>query len=282
MSEKTAAFVERWKADPSVRFFCCAHVTDQGAAILDTIEAGPKCLPSSVVERVEAASRAHCDASRKLQRYSLAVLGPAPACRTIAQHHFALAPEANPDLGFGAATDTEEPTHKGIVRQTMRHSEAYARIMVQSTQEQIAGLLTENQRLREQNERYADKSFEVASSYEKLITESTVRQLEQQTYLRDQQRMDTAFDAFMNGFLPVVLARMTGATPLTRLLKSLKTEQLPAFFGVLDQDQLNLAKQLLSEGAAAEMGEAKLLGLPGLTKAADAAPAANGEQKAGA
>jgi len=153
-------------------------------------------------------------------------------------------------------TPSEPATDKGLVAQHMRHTEAFAKIVVTS-QSYMADLMRrENQRLSDQNDKYANQQVDFMLTLQKLMDHSHERRLKEKEREFGVALKQEALDK-VTSLLPVIANRIAGQTIIpvpdqsfmlmANLLENLSSDQQMKMLNMLDPGQRILFGEMLAE-----------------------------------
>lgn len=209
-SEKVAAFIEKvsasMEAEGELRVSLSQTTTRSGDLdIYETVFAFDEPLESFVEEIMDAARQDAQGINRGRIKYSVKVFGHKGRVT------FSL---KLPDRGIdGNAEEFDDvddlPNRKGIVTQQMRHTEAFARMVVSGSKETVQTL---KELLRDANARIAhlEKThMDAIKAYEELLNMRQVRDLEFLKVERAEKRKDQVGHILMQG-LPIVASKLLG------------------------------------------------------------------------
>lgn len=241
-SEKVAAFIEKvsgsMEAEGELRVSLSQTTTRSGDLdIYETVFAFDEPLESFVEEIMDAARQDAQGINRGRIKYSVKVAGHKGRVT------FSL---KLPDRGIdGNAEEFDDvddlPNRKGIVTQQMRHTEAFARMVVSGSKETVQTL---KELLRDANARIAhlEKThMDAVKAYEELLNMRQVRDLEFLKVERAEKRKDQVGHVLMQG-LPIVASKLLGGGAASAALSNGANTpiegMLEGFMMTMSQDQL--------------------------------------------
>lgn len=148
------------------------------------------------------------------------------------------------DLDMDSESGEEAPTAKGIITQLMRHNEAMARILVQTTGASMASMARRLESADKLNEALAKERREMFVTLEEAKSEQHNRDMELMLTEGGMKRKDQAFAKLM-ALVPMVINKIAGSKllpdksdPIMMLLEPL--------IGSLDQAQFQAIAQSLT------------------------------------
>ncbi len=253
-------FLGRWldrKERPSITLL---HAGEGAPNVLDTVDeaAEPGAAPSvgELADRMVRTAQAHADASSRPQRYAVAAQNARG--RVLGQVFFRLAPPLLAGLEPGHS-DTEAPTPVGAMAQSMRHTEAFARIHAESTGATVGNLIKLLGIMGKMVESAEAQKLETMRLTQELLDRKQARDLELRAAAAEQERMGRGLSMIEQGVIPMLAAHMSGASPVTELFRSLTQEQFQTILGCMTEQQIPHLRKILETGRAAEIAKETLL-----------------------
>lgn len=169
------------------------------------------------------------------------------------RYSFRLRGESDADLDDESGE--EAPTNKGLITQLMRHNEAMARILVQSTGSGMASMARRLESADRLNETLVKERREMFAVLEEAKSEQHTRDMEMMLTDKSQTRKDQAFAKLMS-LVPMVINKIAGSKilpdksdPLMMLLEpligSMSQEQFQAIAQTLQPEQQIMFVDLL-------------------------------------
>lgn len=270
---KIQAFVARWAPRAELARLIVQHLAPRQVNVLDTIEASDLDDDEldEVTERVAEGCQSHASAAGTPQRYG--VMAVDTDGRILAQMYARFAPEPGAEL---AMVDTEPETDRGALKQTLRHTEALMRMQLQTMGSSLGALVDINQRLMSRLATIEGTHLKHLELNEQLMCRVHERDLAAEE-LRLRQERNTRLLQTADAVGSAMVARMTGATDVTRLLQSLSGEHREMLFSVLDDEQAKVLHRIITLAQQDDRLAEVLGGLIGtVTDGGGAAAGANG------
>lgn len=285
--QEIEAFIGEWIAspDPAPDRLVIAHAPFTGGppAILDTQAAGKRRQrqAAAIAERFASAAQAHASATPGggSQRYTVAAMaGP----NVLAQRMISI--EVMRPGGLG---DYDGPGDAAsIVKQTLRHSERMHQLVVRDRevslnimQQHTVMLAGEMAKMREMMSTQFVEQLRVT---QELVDRKHEREIE----IHREQQKDERFErlwVMLQALAPTVIARMTGATAVSRLFHSLEPQVRDAILAALSPEQLKDLSGLIALSAESKDGqreiESGVMAMLGISQQKAEAMLGNSQQK---
>jgi hypothetical protein len=193
-----------------------------------------------ISEVFEEAVKQHVSTCAKAQQYGL--IAYAEDDKIIGQHTFRQRPAASSiDAG-----ETEPPTPQGFLAMAMRHSEAYAKMLIEAQGGLMTNMSQQNDRLQKRVDELEQRSLDVMRLAEELLSNKSARDLDASKQSSEQARRDRLFIR-AEQIVPALLERLSGAGPMHDLLDSIDDDQWKVLEAGLRPEQkeklLNLVRQ---------------------------------------
>lgn len=248
-------FVSRWLGKKDRPSFVLVHASEGAPSVLDTceLEGDLAELPKAaeIADRLLRSADVHAASSSRPQRYS--VCAQNGKGRVLGQHYFRLAPAPGAALELGHA-DTESATPTGVLSQSMRHTEAFARMHAEANGSMFRNLLNLVGILGKMVESNEQQRLDNMRLTQELLDRRHARELELRTAAEEQDRMARGLRMLEQGVLPMVAAHVSGASPVAELFKSLNQEQLEVIMGTMREEQLPHLRKIFESSQAAKLG----------------------------
>lgn len=256
VSVRLYALIERWKTStsPAGKTFALMHLA-QVADRLDTAENIPGLNSLELAERFMATAQSHADTDSMPQRY--AVVAYDSMGSVLGKEIFRCLSNQLGEDGL-VAGETEPPTDIGLRKQSQRYIEVAMRTGFKLVQQQTAALERQNRVLAEEATMMREQQAAVTSMHMKLAGlfaeaqgNAEDRKVAMVAAVADEERKQQLWNLLV-GLAPVVLAHMSGATPLADFLKSIGKEKLAKMANDLTPEQFEQLKRLLKQAGDAK------------------------------
>ena len=191
----------------------------------------------------------------------------------------------------GAEVDSEGPSEKGLLSQLMRHNEANARSVVQSSQQLLKAQAQMVDSLSARLAHMDDTHLKYVQTTESLLSERHIRDLATKEHELRAKAWSEGFDK-LNLLAPVIVNKLAGQKILPEptsvvnemvggFVESLSSEQLASLGGTLKPEQmivvLNLVEERrrqIAQNAAETAAHQRVLAGPGGSSNGSASPGA--------
>lgn len=277
-------FVAQWIAtkSPKCQAFMLANVAGMTSAPLDTLELGRKPDATAMVDRIEQSAAAHLAASgQKKQRYTLAAFSK--DSKVLGQHFFAIEADVNelqllaPGMSgamnrYWDSNGEDEMAGNmgaGLAKVASRHQQEMTRIYMGAFGALMTNMAQQVDRMSRRTASIEQRHMDALKLTEELLSRKHDRELEHKEQTAELERQERTWLS-LEKFMPIIAARMTGATDLSDLFRSLNEEKRAQLFGALDDDQAQTMRRIFSQDEDARQAIDELLN----KRRIEAAPAA--------
>lgn len=253
-------FVDEWIAtvDPSPTAIVVAHAPPSGGySVLHTEGVGTKkkARAAELAARFADAAQAHATATGGLQRYSIAAKA---GVEVLGQRLFTIETVRAGGIGDLEIDGSAAAIVKTVVRQTERAYKLLADDRESAMRIMQAQLAQYGQHELEGRKFNFDQQIQVLKLIQDLTDRKHDRDLELEQARKKEDRTDKLLEGAM-GAWPIVIAHLTGATPLNQLVSTLTTEQREALMTILSDEGRAQLRQIFELGQASDEGAKKLL-----------------------
>lgn len=250
-------FVEEWVAtvEPQPTHLVIAHAPLSGhPVILDTAATGPdkQRETAELAERFYGAAHSHAVATGGWQRYTVAAMA---GSTVLAQRMLVIETMQAARMHDGSGELGDAAT---VVKHLLRHDERMHRLLVEDRevslkimQAQLVTMSAERQAMQQQ---FTDSFLESMKLMRELGDRKHERDLEIQRETAKDERQAQMLE-MLQVMMPVLVARMTGATAANRLIQSIDPDMRRHLFAALDpaqQEDLGELLKLADKGEEAE------------------------------
>jgi hypothetical protein len=224
---------ERFAAEPTLYTFELRHLGDRSVAPVEQFHYDPlKDTIEALTE--EIAERAEDDAAGvgELCKYALVT--------DIARgrHAFWINP---PDME-GESSSVDAPNGRGLVQQSIRHSEVLLHSHVSSTAARERAYMKENEALRKRCTQYEDRHMKMIEQQEEFMSRRMERDLTLRREVRSEERFDKVAESLMMG-VPAVMNRFLGSKALPEA-STPRNEMVKNLMGSVTDVQFNKLREI--------------------------------------